>query len=159
MTIIGYARVSTREQNPQSQEAGLCAAGVARVFTDHGERIQQDRFKIDEFGSWTSVQSRPGAKLQEMQGSCRRTWGIGKSKLCRSSWLCILRGLHLLVCSSHGGSSEEGQCEDRGQCRQDDERIEPPGNKIELRGTWTGHGKYPVGVDAAPMLSVDGVAR
>ncbi|WP_261625014.1 recombinase family protein [Nesterenkonia marinintestina] len=37
MTIIGYARVSTREQNPESQEAELRAAGAAQVFTDHGE--------------------------------------------------------------------------------------------------------------------------
>lgn len=37
MTIIGYARVSTREQNPHSQESELRAAGAARVFTDHGE--------------------------------------------------------------------------------------------------------------------------
>ncbi|MGO1699606.1 MAG: recombinase family protein [Micrococcaceae bacterium] len=36
-TIIGYARVSTREQNPAAQEAELRATGAARVFTDHGE--------------------------------------------------------------------------------------------------------------------------
>lgn len=35
--IIGYARVSTREQNPKSQEAELRAAGAARIFVDHGE--------------------------------------------------------------------------------------------------------------------------
>ncbi|MDN4472503.1 recombinase family protein [Demequina zhanjiangensis] len=35
--VIGYARVSTREQNPQSQEAELEAAGAVRVFVDHGE--------------------------------------------------------------------------------------------------------------------------
>lgn len=37
MTIIGYARVSTREQNPQSQEAELRAAGAKHVYVDHGE--------------------------------------------------------------------------------------------------------------------------
>jgi len=37
MTIVGYARVSTREQNPAQQEAALTAAGAERVFTDHGE--------------------------------------------------------------------------------------------------------------------------
>lgn len=36
-TIVGYARVSTREQDPQAQEAELRAAGAARVFVDHGE--------------------------------------------------------------------------------------------------------------------------
>ena len=34
---IGYARVSTREQNPASQEAELKAAGCVRIFVDHGE--------------------------------------------------------------------------------------------------------------------------
>lgn len=35
--LIGYARVSTREQNPASQEAELHEAGCVRVFVDHGE--------------------------------------------------------------------------------------------------------------------------
>lgn len=37
MNVIGYARVSTREQNPASQEAELRAAGCGRVFVDRGE--------------------------------------------------------------------------------------------------------------------------
>lgn len=37
MTRVGYARVSTREQNPEAQEAELCAAGATRVFVDRGE--------------------------------------------------------------------------------------------------------------------------
>lgn len=37
MALIGYARVSTREQNPESQEAELCAAGAEKIFVDHGE--------------------------------------------------------------------------------------------------------------------------
>ncbi|MBM4470294.1 recombinase family protein [Rhodococcus hoagii] len=36
MTLIGYARVSTVEQNPQLQLDALSQAGVARVFTDQG---------------------------------------------------------------------------------------------------------------------------
>ncbi len=35
--VIGYARVSRREQNPDAQEAELRAAGATRVFVDHGE--------------------------------------------------------------------------------------------------------------------------
>lgn len=35
--IVGYARVSTRDQNPAAQEAELRAAGAVRVFVDHGE--------------------------------------------------------------------------------------------------------------------------
>ncbi|GGO95523.1 recombinase family protein [Actinomyces gaoshouyii] len=36
-SIVGYARVSTREQNPAAQEAELRAAGAMRVFVDRGE--------------------------------------------------------------------------------------------------------------------------
>jgi DNA invertase Pin-like site-specific DNA recombinase len=36
-TLVGYARVSTRDQDPRSQEAELLAAGCTRVFVDHGE--------------------------------------------------------------------------------------------------------------------------
>lgn len=36
-TVVGYARVSTREQNSASQESELRAAGASRVFVDHGE--------------------------------------------------------------------------------------------------------------------------
>ena len=35
--LIGYARVSTRDQDPGSQEAMLRSAGCRRVFIDHGE--------------------------------------------------------------------------------------------------------------------------
>ena len=35
--LVGYARVSKREQNPEAQEAERRAAGVERVFVDHGE--------------------------------------------------------------------------------------------------------------------------
>ena len=37
MNVIGYARVSKREQNPAAQDAELRAAGAVRVFVDHGE--------------------------------------------------------------------------------------------------------------------------
>lgn len=37
MALIGYARVSTREQNPEAQEAELRAAGAEKIFVDHGE--------------------------------------------------------------------------------------------------------------------------
>ena len=36
MAIIGYARVSTVDQNPQLQLDALQEAGAKRVFTDHG---------------------------------------------------------------------------------------------------------------------------
>ena len=36
MAIVGYARVSTREQTTDAQEAELRAAGAQRVFVDRG---------------------------------------------------------------------------------------------------------------------------
>ncbi len=36
MALIGYGRVSTRDQSPASQEAELIEAGCERVFIDHG---------------------------------------------------------------------------------------------------------------------------
>jgi DNA invertase Pin-like site-specific DNA recombinase len=36
MAVIGYARVSTTDQNPQLQLDALHQAGAKRVFTDHG---------------------------------------------------------------------------------------------------------------------------
>lgn len=37
MSLIGYARVSTRDQNPGSQEGALRTAGCERIFVDQGE--------------------------------------------------------------------------------------------------------------------------
>ena len=40
MSVVGYVRVSTREQNPASQEAGLRTAGASRVSVDRGVNIR-----------------------------------------------------------------------------------------------------------------------
>ncbi len=59
-SIIGYARVSTREQNPEAQEAELRAAGADRVFVDHGESS-----RIADRPQWTACLDylRPGDTL------------------------------------------------------------------------------------------------
>lgn len=41
--IVGYARVSTRDQSPALQLDALCAAGCERVFTEHASGARRDR--------------------------------------------------------------------------------------------------------------------
>lgn len=36
MALVGYARTSTADQNPETQEVTLTAAGAERIFTDAG---------------------------------------------------------------------------------------------------------------------------
>ncbi|QAY65005.1 recombinase family protein (plasmid) [Xylanimonas allomyrinae] len=59
-TLVGYARVSTREQNPASQVAELRAAGAVRVFVDHGESS-----RIEDRPDWLACLDylRPGDTL------------------------------------------------------------------------------------------------
>lgn len=42
-TVVGYARVSTRDQDPGAQVDELEAAGAERVFIDHGESSRNRR--------------------------------------------------------------------------------------------------------------------
>ncbi|MFF0818374.1 recombinase family protein [Rhodococcus sp. NPDC003318] len=48
MSIIGYARVSTLEQNPALQEQALTEAGAIRVFTDYESGAKADRPQLAE---------------------------------------------------------------------------------------------------------------
>ncbi|WP_300345584.1 recombinase family protein [Nesterenkonia sp.] len=58
--VIGYARVSRREQNPAAQEADLKEAGATRVFVDHGESS-----RISDRPQWVACLEylRPGDTL------------------------------------------------------------------------------------------------
>lgn len=46
--IIGYARVSTTDQNPERQHTQLKAAGAIRIYTDHQSGSTRHRPQLDE---------------------------------------------------------------------------------------------------------------
>src|SRR5512144_2758492 len=46
MALLGYARVSTFEQDPALQLDALAAAGCGRVFTDHASGALQERVEL-----------------------------------------------------------------------------------------------------------------
>lgn len=46
--LIGYARVSTADQDPQLQLDALSAAGVERLFTDHASGAATSRPQFDQ---------------------------------------------------------------------------------------------------------------
>ena len=48
MVLVGYARVSTREQHPQAQTDALTAAGCTKVFTDQASGTLAKRPALDQ---------------------------------------------------------------------------------------------------------------
>ena len=48
MAVVGYARVSTRDQHPEAQTDALAAAGCDKLFTEHASGMLARRPALDE---------------------------------------------------------------------------------------------------------------
>ena len=48
MALVGYARVSTRDQQPQAQTDALTAAGCTRVFVEHAPGTLAKRLALEQ---------------------------------------------------------------------------------------------------------------
>lgn len=77
-TIVGYACVSTREQDPAAQAAELRAVGAVRVFTDHGESSRT----VDRPG-WQACLDCLRADGQPLE-SITATLRVGRSSVARA---------------------------------------------------------------------------
>ena len=91
MALIGYARVSTRDQHPESQHDVLTAAGCAKVFTDHASGTLASRPALDD----TLAYLRDGdtlvvTKLDRLGRSVRNLKQIADDLQARNVGLCAL---------------------------------------------------------------------
>jgi DNA invertase Pin-like site-specific DNA recombinase len=48
VAVVGYARVSTRDQHPEAQTDALAAAGCEKTFTEHASGTLARRPALDE---------------------------------------------------------------------------------------------------------------
>ena len=64
--ILGYARVSTGEQNPDAQRDRLTEAGAIRVFTDVASGARSDRPGLAELIDHARPGDRLGRSLREL---------------------------------------------------------------------------------------------
>jgi DNA invertase Pin-like site-specific DNA recombinase len=109
LAVIGYARVSTSDQNPQLQLDALNETGAVRIFTDHGvsgsttSRPQLDAcldhlregdvlavWKLDRLAAPPCIATSPmvGRSLRDFtrsllrRSSSKRVRGVGVTSTC-----------------------------------------------------------------------------
>lgn len=131
---IGYARVSTLEQDPALQHDALVAAGCQRVFTDQASRKLESRPGLDDLlehvrrGDTVVVWrlDRLGRSLRHLLetvsdlehrgvGFISLTENIGpRPRVVGSSSTCLVRWRNLRETSSASGPTRDSQPPERG---------------------------------------------
>ncbi len=75
----GYARVSTRDQNPDSQDAALRAAGCERIFIDHGESAGSPTAPSGPPASRSSAAAIPSSSSPLTESPAPNSWASKSS--------------------------------------------------------------------------------
>ena len=121
MPLIGYARVSTRDQHPEAQTDALATAGREKTFTDHASGTLAKRPALDEALGYL----RAGGRTHSQARKIARQRGAGLSS-------SLTRGVHQR--SSERGQGSHAGRELRLNASRRRLRVREPGCPLQDRG-------------------------